>query len=295
MLNSISLLGVEILVYRDDLKHAVVSGNKLHKLAPNIEIAQSRNCSAILSFGGPYSNHLHALAWASKESGLASIGVIRGELHENLTPTLRDCRNWGMRLIPCQRKDYRDYQEMLSGFTEPCLAKEVQIDCFGIDANATLVIPEGGSNMLAIDSITKAYTQVLRSEKCTNITHAICATGTGATLAGLYQASPEQVQVIGVQAVAEQGATLRRIQEWLGEKTPRLKLEEGHLGGFGKIPKELAEFIDDFEARHHIPLDPIYNGKALFKISNMIAAGKFKKTDRILYINTGGLQGKRIS
>ena len=99
MLGSISLAGTEVVVYRDDLNHATVSGNKLHKLAPNIKLAKDRGCSRVLSFGGPYSNHLHALAWACRNAGLASIGVIRGELRESLTPTLRDCQHWGMELL----------------------------------------------------------------------------------------------------------------------------------------------------------------------------------------------------
>ena len=83
---------MQIVVLREDLNHPIVSGNKLHKLRPNIEYAKQHNGNCIISFGGPYSNHLHALAWACKEACLNSIGVIRGELHESLTPTLQDCR-----------------------------------------------------------------------------------------------------------------------------------------------------------------------------------------------------------
>ena len=255
----------------------------------------ARSCSTILSFGGPYSNHLHALAWACKESGLASIGIIRGELHSNLTPTLEDCKKWGMRLIPSAREDYRKYRELLNSQVEPCLANELSISFDLNHADKTLVIPEGGSNTLAIDSLSNAYRDVFKSPLCENLTHAICATGTGATLTGLYNAAPSTVKVIGIQAVAEHQATLKRIEQWLSRTPENLTIVQGHLGGFGKQPAQLLEFIDQFDAKFNLPLDPIYNGKAMLKIVQMIDAGTLKKSDKILLINTGGLQGKRMA
>ena len=291
--SSLSIAGVQIIVFRDDLNHATISGNKLHKLAPNVELAKARKCSTILSFGGPYPNHLHALAWACKESGLKSIGIIRGELHSSLTPTLDDCKSWGMRLIPSSRKDYREHQEILSLAVEPYLASELALAHLSDDAQNTLVIPEGGSNTLAIDSLSNAYREIFESPNYQNVTHAICATGTGATLAGLYKASPRTLKIVGIQAVAEQGATLQRIHRWLDETPSNLTIEQGHLGGFGKTPVELLKFVEKFETTFKLPLDLMYNGKAMLKISRMIDAGYFKKTDKVLFINTGGLQGKR--
>ena len=289
----ISFEGVSVLVYRDDLNHGVISGNKLHKLTPNIKLAKAKNCSAVLSFGGPYSNHLHALAWASKDAGIKSIGVVRGELQTGLTPTLKDCKKWGMHLQPSQRKDYREYQELLSSQKQPCFANELNFPWLLDSQETTLVIPEGGSNAIAIDSITQAYRQVVASKQCRSITHALCATGTGATLAGLYQATPAHIKTIGIQAVSEGDATLKRISRWINEKPSRLSIQQGHLSGFGKTPIELKEFIEFFEDTYNIPLDPIYNGKAMFKLFKMISAGKFRTNDKILFIHTGGLQGKR--
>ena len=296
MLTTLSLSGIELIIFRDDLKHPTLSGNKLHKLAPNIDFAKAKRCTSILSFGGPYSNHLHALAWACKESELQSIGVVRGELTASLTPTLEDCRNWGMQLISLPRPDYREYQEMLSSFTEPCLANELSLEpelqVLG-EGKQTLVIPEGGSNLIAIQSLANAYGHVFREQMPYDITHAVCATGTGATLAGLHQAAPQHVEVIGMQAVAEHGATLRRVQNWLGSNSARLTIKQSHLGRFGKITARLTEFINTFEDQHGVPLEPIYTGKALFKLTEMARSGYFKKTDKILFIHTGGLQGKR--
>ena len=296
MLSTFLFSGVEVLVYRDDLNHPTVSGNKLHKLTPNIEYAKERACSTVLSFGGPYSNHLHALAWACKEAGLSSIGFVRGELLDGLTPTLSDCQKWGMTLIPLSRKVYRECQGNFSAFDEPYLASDVDLQDhlqISTDLDRTLIIPEGGSNAIAIDSLSKAYRSVFNSLDCQGVTHAVCATGTGATVAGLYKDAPETVDVIGVQAVAEGEATINRIKKWLGNNTPRLKIKEGHLGRFAKMPPELIEFIEQFESKYSIPLDPVYTGKAMYKLFELIDSEYFKARDSVLFIHTGGLQGRR--
>lgn len=296
MLTTISISGINVIVFRDDLNHQIVSGNKLHKLAPNIKIAKDLACSTILSFGGPYSNHLHALAWVCNNESLRSIGVIRGELHTSLTPTLVDCERWGMQLISLSRQVYRQCQDELSSLATPCLASDLP---FGqqlttLDTkNNILVVPEGGSNLQAIDSLTKAYREVFDSVEQLDVTHAICATGTGATVAGLHQAAPSYVEVIGIQAVAEQEATLTRIRGWLRDDVSNLTIKESHLGRFGKITPELTAFMDEFESRYNIPIDPIYTAKAMYKLVSMIKNGYFKQNETILFIHTGGLQGKR--
>ena len=294
---------MQIQFYRDDLNHPTVSGNKLHKLAPNIALAKHRGCETILSFGGAYSNHLHALAWACKEQGLSSVALVRGELHPELTPTLKDCQAWGMRLIPLQRKTYRALQETLLAMGGTCLAKEllpaskVVLPEPQLPHN-TFVIPEGGSNLIAINAIADAYQTIFTQPQYKNITHAVCATGTGATLAGLYKAAPKHVTVMGIQAVAEGDATLNRIRGWLKDESPKPNLDNlsivpGHLGGFAKTPTELLSFIDDYQVKHNIPLDPIYNGKVVFKLTQMAKAGEFAESDNVLVIHTGGLQGWR--
>lgn len=296
MFNRLVFAGTELCIYRDDLNHPTVSGNKLHKLSPNIEFAKANGCREILSFGGPYSNHLHALAWACLDAGLSSVGAVRGELDESLTPTLNDCQKWGMKLIALPRKDYRYYQEVLSNVKKPCMACDLDLGAItqGLaQLDNTLIVPEGGSNVLAIESVADAYRDIFRQVECQGVTHVVCATGTGATLAGLCKAAPEHVKVIGMQAVAEGNATLKRINTWLGYKPSRLDIIEAHLGRFGKMPPMLLEFMEQFESQYHIELDPIYNGKAMLKLMQSIDAGDFKSVDKILFIHTGGLQGKR--
>jgi 1-aminocyclopropane-1-carboxylate deaminase len=281
----------QLLIYRDDLGHSIVSGNKLHKLKPNIALAKSQGYDSIISFGGAYSNHLHALAWACKKAGLSSIGLVRGELHHELTPTLNDCKSWGMQLFPIERKTYRNLQtNVFANDTANIVDVGLPHNLSELAENS-LIIPEGGSNLLAIESVAHAYRPLFSDPAHENITHAICATGTGATLAGLYKAAPAGIKVIGIQAVAEGNATLERIKNWLGKDLPNLDIVAGHLGGFAKMPSDLLEFMLEFESEHNIPLDPIYNGKVMFKLTQMVNDDYFVKTDKVLVIHTGGLQG----
>ena len=279
--------------FRDDLNHPTVSGNKLHKLAPNLAFAKQQGYKTVLSFGGAYSNHLHALAWACRERGLSSIGLVRGELHSELTPTLTDCRDWGMHLIATQRTTYRQLQSKLAALGGHCLAHELLPSTMVQAPHNTLVLPEGGSNRIAIDSLANAYRPIFKHVHYQDTTHVICATGTGATLAGLYKATPAHIKVIGVQAVAEGDATIERINNWLGDHQDRLSIVAGHLGGFGKIPAALTTFINAFEAEHGVPLDPVYNGKTVFKLMQLAEQGFFTANDKVLVLHTGGLQGKR--
>ncbi len=280
-------------VYLDDLDGSSLSGNKIHKLKPHFTYAHQNNIQHLISFGGPYSNHLHALAWAGKQSGLQTTGFIRGELHSQLNPTLKDCADWGMSLTPLPRQKYRECLTFLeNSHSEGCLGRELRHLIPDIPSES-LLIPEGGSNQAAVQSLAIAYQSLFKRPKYKDITHAVCATGTGATVAGLRLAAPKHVKVIGIQSVAEGPATSRRIKGWIGDRSEEIRIIEGHLGGFAKMPKTLLNFITEFEEQHQIPLDPIYNGKTFFKLSQMAQQGLFETSDRVLLLHTGGLQGRR--
>ena len=64
-----------------------------------------------------------------------------------------------------------------------------------------------------------------------------------------------------------------------------------HFGGYGKIKPELITFINKFKSNHNIPLDPIYTGKMMFGIFDLIEKGFFPKNSKVLVVHTGGLQG----
>lgn len=294
-------IGSQFRIYRDDQNHAFVSGNKLHKLAPYLKFAKQENIKSIISIGGAYSNHLHALAYACHQQQLHCIGIVRGQASNTPSQTLLDCQKWGMSIIYCPRDEYRELADNI-------LQAQQKTDFLGRQDVAqlqhllapisdrqtgasTLVIGEGGSSMKAIYSLADAYTKIFKIPEFRDINQVVCATGTGATLAGLRLAAPEQVNVIGIQAVAEGNATANRIAAWIG-KQQNLDIHAGHLGGFAKMPKDYLDFLTAFEKQNKVPLDYVYNGKVLYQLHKMQLAGQFSTKDRVLIIHTGGLQGK---
>ena len=64
-----------------------------------------------------------------------------------------------------------------------------------------------------------------------------------------------------------------------------------HFGGYAKVSEELILFIKEFYQKHKVPLDPIYTGKMLFGVMDLINKNYFPENSKILVIHTGGLQG----
>jgi len=264
---------------REDLIHDKISGNKYRKLKYNLVEAKKLEVNKVLTFGGAYSNHISATAAAGKELGLQTIGIIRGEelgqdqnktLSEN--DTLRFASSCGMKFKFISRTLYKDKES-------PVLLETLQKE-FG----SFYLVPEGGTNALAI----KGCEEIL-SASDTGFDRICCAVGTGGTIAGIINASMEHQKVMGFPAL--KGSFLsEEIEKYTIKKNWSL-VEKYHFGGYGKINVELVEFINTFYREQNIALDPIYTGKMLFGLFDMIKKGIFIKNTRILAIHTGGLQG----
>ena len=266
--------GVEVFVKRDDLTHEHISGNKFRKLKYNLLFAEKIGKKKLLTFGGAYSNHIAAFAEAAALFGFEAKGIIRGdELNENSSPTLKRAFERGMKFEFVSREAYRNK-------TEICQKYEKEY----------LIIPEGGSNDLALKGVAELMDEIEQSKFdfiCT-------AVGTGGTMAGLLSNNDFQGKVIGI-SVLKNGEFLRNeIESFLSKSFPSNALldTDYHFGGYGKHDNILLEFINNFEKKHNIPLDQVYTGKLFFGILDKINKNHFEKGSRILLIHTGGLQGK---
>lgn len=275
---------VELFIKREDLVHPLISGNKWYKLKYNLVEARRQGFSRILSFGGAYSNHLHALAWAGHEFGFETIGVIRGELQETLNPTLSDASRWGMRLQPVTRGDYRrrhdrEFIEALRTAYHPCY-----------------VVPEGGANSLALQGCAEIIASIDRQLEAYDYLCVPC--GTGATLAGMSLAAGAGVRLLGFSALkgytqfeSDVGALIAAS----GSPDPdNWQILDGfHCGGFGKLTGELVRFMLDWKRQTGVELEPVYTGKMLLGLFELLEGGFFRAGSRIVVVHTGGLQGLR--
>lgn len=260
---------------REDLLHPIISGNKFRKLKYNLEEAKGQNQNVLLTFGGAFSNHIVAVAGAGKEFGFKTIGIIRGEeLEEKISenPSLFQAQQFGMNLIFISRAHYRLKEN--SDFIENLKAE------FG----DFYLIPEGGTNALAI----KGCEEIL-SETDSQFTHVCSSVGTGGTISGIINSSNSNQNIIGFSSL--KGDFLQKdIAKFANKKNWSVNCDY-HFGGYGKVTEELIDFINKFNLEHQILLDPIYTGKMMFGILDLIKNNYFPTNSKILAIHTGGLQG----
>ena len=266
--------GVRVLVKREDLNHPFVSGNKWWKLKYNLEEAVKLGHSTLLTFGGAYSNHIYATAAAANEPGLKSIGIIRGEETLPLNHTLSFAISRGMKLQYVSRETYRTKTE------------QNFIDNLHTKFGNFYLIPEGGSNELAVKGVTE-FAQSLGDE----FDYVCCAVGTGGTLAGLIQGTSIKKEIMGF-SVLKGGEFLKEeVNKFLGKGYGNWRIiTDYHFGGYGKVNSRLTTFIQQFNDNHQIRLDNVYTGKAMSGIFDVINKNIFPKGSTILFIHTGGVR-----
>lgn len=266
---------VRLFIKREDQIHPFVSGNKYRKLKYNLEEAVSLGFETLLTFGGAFSNHIAAVAAAGKIKGLKTIGVIRGEelvTKISTNPTLKFAQEQGMRLHFVSREAYKN--KISRSFFEDLKSR------FG----TFYTIPEGGTNALAV----KGCEEILMP-KDKKFDYICCSVGTGGTISGIINASESQQQILGFPAL--KGDFLKDIIRKFAIKSNWELQTDCHFGGYAKINEGLVEFINQFKDEQGIALDPVYTGKMLFGIIDLIEKGYFPVGSKILAIHTGGLQG----
>lgn len=267
--------GISLEIKREDLLHPFISGNKFRKMKYNLLQAKAENQETLLTFGGAYSNHIAAAAYAGKEQGFKTIGVIRGdELGDKIAEnqTLRFAQECGMQFEFVTREAYRHK-------TEPDFIANLQ-QKFG----SFYLVPEGGTNEYAIKGCEEILT-----EEDVKFDYVCCAVGTGGTISGIINSALPHQKVLGFPAL--KGDFLKdEIRKFATNKNWEL-VTDYHFGGYGKVNEELIEFINQFYKQTQVPLDPIYTGKMIFGVIDLIQKNYFPDNAKILLIHTGGLQG----
>jgi 1-aminocyclopropane-1-carboxylate deaminase len=272
--------GIELWLKRDDLLHPIISGNKWRKLKYILEHALSLNIHTITSMGGAYSNHLHALAYVGKALQVSTKAKIRGEQPAVLNPSLQDMVNWGMQLEFLSRTDYRK----LRNYQRHDALPELQTDEYWL--------PEGGAMPLALKGVAE-----LISEFDMDYDVVCVPCGTATTLAGVISALPVNKQALGFAALKGASFLYDDVRQIL-KNTPchnndwSIQLDY-HFGGFAKVKPDLCSFMQKFEQTHDIKLEPVYTGKMLYGLYDLIRQGHFNAGQRIIAVHTGGLQGNR--
>lgn len=272
--------GIQLFMARADLLHPLASGNKFYKLSPNISFATEQGLTQLLSFGGAFSNHIHALALTAQANGFKSVGIIRGEKEYASNSTLKEASIAGMQLEFVTRDEYKrrhnlDYlDELKSRYPD------------------ALIIPEGGSSQLAVKGCMQLMAEI-NAVKQTNIITAAC--GTGATFAGIVCGLNKDQRAVGYSALKDKSLS-SRIDEFISNEgclNHVYTVEQADYGGFAKLPKEVLDFSLEWLDYTGVLLDPIYTSKMCKRLIEQIKDDEFEVGASITIIHSGGLQGWR--
>lgn len=273
---------LNVWIKRDDLLHPIISGNKYRKLKYNINYAKALGKTAVLSFGGAYSNHIHALAYACFQQKLASTGIIRGEKNYANNFTLTWARYWGMSLTFVDRKTYKKRSQ------NDYLAQLQQ------QHHNSFIIPEGGSNTLALKGMGEVIKELATQ---LNYNTLICPVGSGGTFAGLIQADQGEHNLLGIGVLKQSTNNVHYfnnlVKNLLTEQvqTNWQILSNFHRGGYAKFSEQDSQRIREFIHYTAIPFEPIYSGKMLLAFLDLVTQGYFPTNETIVLLHTGGLQG----
>lgn len=275
---------VQVEIKRDDIIHPIISGNKWRKLKFNLRhVKQTKEIKGVLSFGGSYSNHIHALAFACFEQNIPCIGIIRGEVEYADNFTLSWAKHWGMKLHFVDRKTYRrrhdnDYlAELQQQFPD------------------YYIVPEGGSNKLAIAGVSEIITELAQQTKFDTL---IAPVGSGGTLAGLIlgdQLNNTAHNILGI-AVLKHGEYLENEITNLLPKADQAHekwqlLSQFHRGGYAKFNTDDLQRIVEFNRITGVDFEPVYSGKMILAFLDLLDQGYFNQDERIVLLHTGGMQG----
>lgn len=265
-----------VTILRLDVMHPVVSGNKFFKLRFYVEEAKANAASTIASFGGPYSNHIVALAYTAKEAGLKSIGYIRTNQDEPLTASLAEARSYGMQLVFLGRTGFQTKKQAI------ILASKKEASCYLIDEGGYGLFGAKGAATILTDYETEQYDYI------------IAAVGTGTMLAGCINAAQPYQKIIGIPVLKNEGTIYAEINALLVDSNKAYTLlHQFHQGGYAKTNPAMIEFMNSFWDTEKIPTDIVYTSKLLYAVKSLIKENYFEKGASILVIHSGGLQGNR--
>lgn len=251
-------------VLRTDLIHPICSGNKLFKLKYYLLEAAQKNYTMIHTEGGPWSNHIVAAAFAAKQIGFSSLGMINGTEPLEKSFALQDAEQYGMDL---HYKGWGNDQHNLS-----------HTDSF--------FIPQGGYGRSGV----KGAKEMIKDDLQNKYTHILCAVGTGTMLAGIAQAV-KNTSVIGIPVL--KNPNLQESIEPLSDGHAFVLNHNYHFGGYAKKTPDLLNFMNSFYRQTNIPTDFVYTGKLMYAIYDLIQKDHFPLGSKILAIHSGGLQGNR--
>lgn len=267
---------IEVGMLRLDKIHPIVSGNKVFKLSLYLKRAEELGISKLITFGGPFSNHLHATAYEAKQRGMLATALIRGHVPYKLSPTLKDCQDMGMelRFIDHETFERLDLQKLV------------------FDNPDTMVIPQGGYGRAGAEGAAI----IMSLPGVREYNYVMAASGTGTMGAGLIAGAMPEQRILLVSVLKNNFSIRSEIEALLTENERQKSFiieHRFHLGGYAKKSQLLFNAMNHFYRKYSIPTDFVYTGKLLLAFNQLLTENQFPCGSKVLLVHSGGLQGNR--
>ncbi len=267
---------LNIYVKRDDLIHPIVSGNKWRKLKYAItQLPQTT--SRIVSFGGGFSNHLHALGYVCYKLSLPFTAIVRGDYSASITPMLADLVSWNTDIRYVSKQAYKQRED------------SVFLEQINVHHPNTVIIPEGGKQPSALKGVGEVIKELSFTPD-----YLMVPVGSGATLAGLIPKLDVEQKAIGIAVLKGEGYLEEEVKSLLSAPQDNWHIHhQFHHGGYAKHTEDLIRFCDRFNRTQTFSVEPVYSGKLFYAAKYLIENNHFREGSTLVLIHTGGMQGAR--
>jgi L-cysteate sulfo-lyase len=295
-----SLGGPNIYIKRDDCTGLAIGGNKTRKLEFLVADAIAQGCDTIVTTGGIQSNHVRQTAAAAAKAGLKCELVLARTVPWDAAEYETTGNIQLDRLLGAKVHIFPGDEDRLAAMA--AIADRVQSE-----GGKAYVVPSGGSTAVGALGYVNCAMELARQadDQGLRIDYLVHATGSAGTQGGLVagmHAINSEIKVIGIDIDAEPDYVEKHVKRLAGETCSKLGIsapadeatiiESGYAGQAYGIPTEgMVAAVERLAREEGILLDPVYTGKAMAGLIDMVEKGRFKKSDNIVFLHTGGSPG----
>jgi D-cysteine desulfhydrase len=293
-----ALGGPDIYFKRDDLLGLAAGGNKTRKLEFLVADAIAQGADTLITCGAVQSNHCRLTLAAAVKEGLACRLVLEERVPGTYNPEASG-NNFLFNLMGVETVT------VVPGGSDTMKAIEKAADEVKTEGRKAYAIPVGGSNPIGATGYVACAQEIMAQtfEQGIKINYLVCASGSAGTHAGLvtgFYGCNMNVPVLGINVSREKQQQedlvhdlVRRTAQHVGLnlEIPREAVTcfDEYVGpGYSLPTPEMAEAVRLVARTEGILLDPVYTGKAMAGLIDLVRKGFFNKGDTVLFVHTGG-------
>jgi len=286
--------GPRVFVKRDDLTGLAMGGNKVRKLEYHLGDALAQGCDVLVTSGSIQSNHCRVTAAAARKAGLDAVLVLRPGESEALQGNLLLDRLLGARV--------RIAPGPGAAAVDAAIAEEMET--LRLEGRRPYLVPKGASTVLGAAAYLEAFMELLSQTLVlgVGVDAIVFCTGSGGTHAGLLAGAAltqSAVDVVGISDGTSRAELVPAIGTLIGGLADRLRVRigvaadeievlEAYGGTYGVPTRECAAAIRLAARTEGLVLDPVYTGKAMAGLADLVRRRRWRDGQTVVFWHTGG-------